>query len=353
MEERVHAQPVEAQPAAPVVAAPLVAPLRAPLGRAATLSGGGAGLARARLVNGMQARHGNAAVARAILAREEETRAQKMAKFNDAKAKGDWGYAAKVLNGFSDDDIQRLLGQLNKQQLRQLDAGAMREIPGFAGRVHGPIMAKLGKKPGEVFGRLNFLPGAPENGGTPLTAYALPVTFSFAPDGDIVRATEIAYVQTVRLVHTASQETADWQDESKARQTDDKWAVDRGTGGASGYAGYQTDAVPGPHTAQWSPDSPDSFATYHDRPSAQIPSTDWSFETAVVAKAGADTGVIYSSVSWGFTVDENCMLTPKAHKVSDKPSGAFGAAVDKWNQQAAGPEEQRNAPNQQSLPKLS
>ena len=111
--------------------------------------------------------------------------------------------------------------------------------------------------------------------------------------------------------------------------------------------------MPGPHTAQWSPDSPDSFATYHDRPSAQIPSTDWSFETAVVAKAGADTGVIYSSVSWGFSVDENCVLTPKAHKVSDKPSGAFGAAVDKWNQQAAGPEEQRNAPNQQSLPKLS
>ena len=199
MEERVHAQPVEAQPAAPVVAAPLAAPLRAPLGRAAMLRGGGAGLARARLVNGMQARHGNAAVARAILAREE-TRAEKIAKFNEAKAKGDWGYAAEVLNGFSDDDIQRFLGPLNKQQLRQLDAGAMRQIPGFAGRVHGPIMAKLGKKPGEVFGRLNFLPGAPENGGTPLTAYALPVTFSFAPDGDIVRATEIAYVQTVRLV---------------------------------------------------------------------------------------------------------------------------------------------------------
>jgi hypothetical protein len=292
-------------------------------------------------------------VARAILARQDtETRAQKIAKFNEAKAKGNWGYAAEVLNGFNDEDIQRLLGQLNKQQLRQLDAGAMRQIPGFAGRVHGPIMAKLGKKPGEVFGRLNFLGGPPENGGTPLTAYAYPATFSFAPDADIIRATEIAYVQTVRLVHTASQETADWQDESKSRQTEDKWAVDRATGGVSGYAGYQTDTQPGPHTAQWSPDNPDSFATYSDRPSAQIPSTDWSFETAVVAKGGPDTGVIYSSCSWGFTVDENCVLTPKAHKISDKPSAAFGAAVEKWNQQAAGPDESKNAPGQQSLPQV-
>jgi hypothetical protein len=302
----------------------------------------------------MQVSHGNAAVARAAaaLAREGDDRAKKIVAFNAAKGK-DWGLAAEILNGFDDADIQRLLAQIgDKQQLRQLDAGAMRRIPSFAGRVHGPIMAKLGKQPGQVFGRLNFLPGTPESGGGPLTAYALPVDFSFAPDGDIVRANEIAYVQTVRLVHTATNDTADWQDSSKGRQTDDKWAVDRADGGVSGFAGYQTNAQPGPYTTQWSPDNPDSFATYHDRPSAQVAGTDWSFETAVVAKGGADAGAVYASCSWGFVVDENCVLTPKPHKIEDKPSAAFGAAVDKWNQQAAGPVEQRNAPGQEALPAM-
>jgi hypothetical protein len=356
VDERASLQPAEPQPVAAVAPASSPAGLSlAPvglLGRAGGLRGGGAQLARARVVGGMQAGHGNAAVARAAaLAREGDERARKIAAFNAAKGK-DWGAAAEILNGFDDADIQRLMAGLSKQQLRQLDAGAMRQIPGFAGRVHGPIMTKLGKQPGSVFGHLNFLPGTPENGGGALTAYALPVDFSFAPDGDIVRATEIAYVQTVRLVHTGTNDTADWQDAGQARQTDDKWAVDRATGGVSGFAGYQTNAQPGPHTTQWSPDNPDSFATYHDRPSAQIASTDWSFETAVVAKAGADAGAIYASCSWGFTVDERCVLTPKPHRIEDKPSGAFGAAVDKWNQQAAGPEAQRNAPAQEALPAL-
>jgi hypothetical protein len=353
LEQRANHERSEAKPAQPAPQglgpaghAPVSLPL---LGRVAAMRGAGTGLARARLVAGMQAGHGNAAVARAVLARYEGERAHKIAAFNAAKGKN-WGDAAEILNGFNDEDIERLLAGLTKQQLRQLDAGAMRQIPSFAGRVHGPIMARLGKQPGQVFGRLNFLPGTPENGGGPLTAYALPVDFSFAPDADIVRATEIAYVQTVRLVHTGTNNTAEWEDPAKARQTDDKWTVDRAAGGASGFAGYQTNAQPGPYTTQWSPDHPDSFATYHDRPSAQIPSTDWSFETAVVAKGGADAGVIYASCSWGFNVDENSVLTPKAHKVEDKPSTAFGAAVDKWNQQAAGPVEQRNAPGQETLP---
>jgi hypothetical protein len=353
VEERVGHQPAEPQPVAlgpqaqgPAGLAPVALPL---LGRVGAMRGAGAGVARAQLVAGMQARYGNAAVARAVLARETE-REHKIAAFNAAKAAKNWGDAAEILNGFNKEDIERFVNQLTKQQLRELDAGAMRQIPSFAGRVHEPIMARLGKQPGQVFGRLNFLPGTPENGGGPLTAYAFPVDFSFAPDADIVRADEIAYVQTVRLVHTGTSDTAEWEDPAKARQTDDKWTVDRAAGGASGYAGYQTDAQPGPFTTQWSPDHPDAFATYHDRPSAQIPSTDWSFETAVVAKAGADTGVIYASCSWGFTVDENSVLTPKPSKIEDKPSGAFGAAVAKWNQQAAGPVEQRNAPGQQALP---
>ena len=80
-------------------------------------------------MGGVQARHGNAVVARAaVLAREGNERAQKIAAFNAAKGK-DWGLAAEILNGFNDEDIQRLLGGLSKQRLRELDAGAMRHIP--------------------------------------------------------------------------------------------------------------------------------------------------------------------------------------------------------------------------------
>jgi len=281
----------------------------------------------------------------AVLARD---RASKIAHFNEAKAKGNWGDAAEILNGFNEEDINRFLATLNKTQLRQLDAGAMRQIPSFAGRVHDPIMAKLGKAPGSVFGKLNVLAGQPVSG----NPYALEMQFSFAPDADIVRASAIAYIQTVRLVHTGTNDDADWQKESKARQTDDHWAVDRSTGGQSGFAGYTSNAQPGLHASEWNPGSASGFATYHDRPSASVPSTDWSFETAVVGKGGEDEGVIYSSCSWGFAVDANFVLTPKPPTVSDKPSGPFGAAVEKWNQQAAGPARQRNHPDQEKLPNV-
>ena len=300
MEERASLQPAEpvvATPASPASMPLAPTPLRA-LSRAGRMRGGGAALSRAKLVAG----HSNTTIARAAaLAREVDERARKIAGFNAAKGKGNWGDAAEWLNGLNEEDIQRMLATLNKNQLRQLDAGAMRQIPSFAGRVHDPIMAKLGKAPGSVFGKLNVLAGQPVSG----NPYALEMQFSFAPDADIVRATAIAYVQTVRLVHTGTNDDADWQKESKGRQTADHTAVDRSTGGQSGYAGYTSDAQPGPNATEWNPDSPTGFATYTDRPSASVPSTDWSFETAVVGKGGADEGVIYSSCSWGFMVDEN------------------------------------------------
>ena len=357
MEERAAPQPADpmvATPASPtsISLGPAPASLRS-LGRAGGMRGGGAALSRAKLVHGMQISHGNAAVARAAraLAREADERARKLAGFNDAKAKGNWGDAAEWLNGLNEEDIQRQLATLNKNQLRQLDAGAMRQIPSFAGRVHDPIMAKLGKAPGSVFGKLNFLPGAPENGGGPMTAYALPVDFSFAsrrrhrprhrdrvhPD---VQARPYGHQRRRRL---AEREQAS-PDRRPHRSRPRRPAARAGSPATS----------PTPRPARTSPSgtpaAPDGFATYTDRPSAQFASTDWSFETAAVGKGGADEGVIYASCAWGFTVDENCILTPKASKISDKPSGSFGAAVDKWNQQAAGPVDQRNAPNQEKLP---
>jgi hypothetical protein len=137
------AEPVVATPASPAAMPLAPAPVRA-LSRAGRMRGGGAALSRAKLAAG----HSNMTIARAAaLAREVDERARKIAGFNAAKAKGNWGDAAEWLNGLNEEDIQRMLATLNKNQLRQLDAGAMRQIPSFAGRVHDPIMAKLGKAP--------------------------------------------------------------------------------------------------------------------------------------------------------------------------------------------------------------
>ena len=341
-------EPPRAAPVAPLTAPPLVGDLGL-LTVAGGLVGGGAGLARAHAVAGLQSRYGNHAVARALA--REATRDEKIAAWRKNVANGEWGDAAERLNGFNKEDVDRLLATLSKPQLRQLDAGALRQIPAFAGRVHGPIMAKLGKSPGATFGKLTFIPGSPVTGG-PMTNYSYPVDFSFAPDADIVRAKEIAYVQTVRLVEIGSGETKDWQAESRARQTDSKWAVDRSSGVASGYAGYTSGTQPGTHVTQWTDAMPEGFATYHDEPGAQIPNTAWDFETAVVAKAGADAGVVYASCSWGFTVNDQLQPTPKPAKIEDKPSKDFYAAADKWNQQALGPQAGRNAPAQEALPTL-
>ena len=119
-----------------------------------------------------------------------------------------------------------------------------------------------------------------------------------------------------------------------------------------GYAGYTSGTQPGTHVTQWTDAMPEGFATYHDEPGAQIPNTAWDFETAVVAKAGADEGVVYASCSWGFTVDDQLQPTPKPSKIEDKPSKDFYAAADKWNQQALGPQAGRNAPAQEALPTL-
>ena len=347
--EQRRSAPVEPVPAKP----PAVAGDLGLLALAGRLAGGGASLARAQAVAGLQGRYGNRAVGRAagVLARQEATRDQKLSAWRSDVANGNWGDAAERLNAFNEEDIERLLASLSKQQLRKLDAGALRQIPGFAERVHGPIMAKLGKRPGATFGKLTFIPGSPVAGG-PMTNYSYPVDFSFAPDADIVRAREIAYVQTVRLVDIGSGETKDWQPESRARQTDTRWAIDRSSGVASGYAGYTTGTQPGTHVTQWTDATPDGFATYHDEPGAQIPNTSWDFETAVVAKAGGDEGVIYASCSWGFTVDDRLQPTPKPPKIEDKPSKAFYAAADKWNQQARGPDAGRNAPAQEALPAM-
>ncbi len=53
--------------------------------------------------------------------------------------KGDWGNAARYLNGFDDNDIFRKIAKLNDKQRQALEAEAVKIMPGWAGRVTDPI----------------------------------------------------------------------------------------------------------------------------------------------------------------------------------------------------------------------
>ena len=89
-----------------------------------------------------------------------------------------------------------------------------------------------------------------------------------------------------------------------------------------------------------------------DRPSWSVPNTSWEFETSVVCRAGTDAGKVYATVTWGFSVDADLKIVELGRVVTNKQSAEFTKAVDQWNTQAAGPEADRNAPGQKSLPAL-
>ena len=114
-----------------------------------------------------------------------------------------------------------------------------------------------------------------------------------------------------------------------------------------------TDAGGGGATLKpWKKAAPTDPAFMYDRPSWSVPNTTWDFETSVICKAGADAGKVYATVTWGFSVDAARKIVEKERVVTNKPTAGFSSAVDRWNTQAAGPEADRNAPGQQTLPAL-
>ena len=157
-------------------------------------------------------------------------------------------------------------------------------------------------------------------------------------------------MQTVRLVHTATNDDADWQDASKRRQTDEHWAVDRATGGQSGFAGYQTNAQPGPHATEWIPR--DAGRLRHLPRPPERPGPEYGL---VVRDGRGRQGRRrrrrdLQQLLVGLYGRRQLRADAQAAQDQRQAAGRVGAAVDKWNQQAAGPVEQRNAPQQEALP---
>ncbi|MGH3788450.1 MAG: hypothetical protein ACRDRG_18320 [Pseudonocardiaceae bacterium] len=185
------------------------------------------------------------------------------------------------------------------------------------------------------------------------TWYAYKISIAFTPDTAVIDADEIAFIQTVRLVETASGSNMNPDEKTRKRQTPLATSVDRLGGKKHGWYGMMMDNGMGSGTLTvWKRSTTATPAKMHDRASWNQPNTTWQFEAMVVCRSGADAGKVYAVVTWGFSVDGDLKLTEHQRSVTNKPSMEATTAVGKWNDQAAGPEADRNARDQVLLPAL-
>ena len=311
----------------------------------------------------LQQTAGNAAVTR-MLARQPAPAAAKEDQekaIDDAFSAEDWDKYVELLTKMDRKFVKDHLLWANQDQLRRIDDAAKRAGLPASGRVRENVRYHLGKwygvkpkrqKTGYAFGDLKVRFGSISNGSVSAgTNYKFPVDITFKPDKDLVDADEIAFVQRVRLVDTATGENKDWDETNKKRATDRNSSIDRLAGRKYGWYGYKDDESASGTVKPWKKDKPDTPAWMHDTPQADIANTTWEFETAVMARAGADEGLVYATCTWGFTVDAKLRVTPMKVLFFNKPTKDFMKAVEKWNEQADDPDEaDRNAPDQQKLP---
>ena len=359
-EQNARASVVPAQPVRePAAARELVTP-HAPMTAAGVLA--------------LQQRAGNAAVQRAILARDDTATAAPAGgaktpddAFADALKAGDYDKLAVILNTvYSWSTAGDKLDELDEEQLRRLDDAARRVLDASAAtRLMVFIRARLGdlgnddeqQEPGRQYGEIEIeiikvddgLDTGPKAG---RHNYGYDMKITFTPDMTACQADTIAFIQRVRLVETATGKNKDWDKTNRDRATDRQSSVDRIPGKEQGWYGVANDLSDQGNLQTWTRTGPEVNAWMTDRPSARIPNTTWEFETAAVSRSGPDEGTVYGVVTWGFTVDENLKVTGLSNQIFNKPTKDFDAAVAAWNKQAAGPKAKRSAAKQKALPGL-
>jgi hypothetical protein len=315
----------------------------------------------------LQRSAGNRAV-QAMLAREDDeetTTATAPAKtdeqlFDDAIKANDYAKAAELIvklpksidkmSALSADQMYKLADAASVDQLRLLQDAAIRQGGWTGGLAQFAIRGKLVAKgvgaaksaAGAAFGTLETKIVEKTNGTAAGGSYAYKIEITFLPDATVVDADEIAFVQSVRLVDTATGANKDPEQTNKNRMGADGTSIDRLGGREQGWSTLKP----------WKKAAPADAAFMMDRPSWSVPNTTWDFETSVICRSGADAGKVYATVTWGFSVDAARKIVEKERVVTNKPTAGFSSAVDRWNTQAAGPEADRNAPGQQSLPAL-
>ena len=286
--------------------------------------------------------------------------------YDEAIGAKDYEKAAPALCKLPWSQVNTKLGALDAAALRLLDDALSRMQTGFYGiftatsvrwLLYGWLTSKGGGAtkalPGRQYGELTLKVGTIVNGDKAAgKRYDYPVEITFTPDTTAVNADEIAFIQTVRLVDTKTGADRDWDATNKKRQTASHTSVDRLSGREQGWYGYKDDDSASGTVTPWKKADPTKPAWMSDTPGARIADATWAFETAVVCRSGTDAGTVYATVTWGFTVDSDLKVTALPTKVFNKPTKEFGSAVQKWNDQAAGPEADRNAPGQKSPPAL-
>jgi hypothetical protein len=319
----------------------------------------------------LQRTAGNAAVSRALLQRNGPAVAVKTPEqeCEDAVKAEDWPKVAQLLTDNRPGIIgwftsflwtpwvQVKLAKLTPDQLRYLDDAARRSAIADAWlrtAIKAQLTAKTGAaaraEPGMGYGVVEGKVTLQEHGdvtSAPKKPFKFRFETTFTPLAAAVDADEIAFIQTVRNVSSTS--GANTSPYGTKRMTPDHSKVDRLTGREQGWYGMNDNETGGATLRPWVKGSADPAWT-RDTPSAVDTNEDWHFETAVVCRKGADAGKVYAVITWGFTIDDKLKITPKAHKVWNKPTDEFMKSVEAWNTQASGPEADRNAPGQKPLP---
>jgi hypothetical protein len=315
---------------------------------------------QADLILQLQRSAGNAAVARQLLLRDgPAVKAKGIEKqFDDAIKNKFWNLLASLLDGNRDAGAKKL-ATLGIDQLRILDDAARRI--GLADQwLRTEVKTKLKAKgltdkqaePGMAYGKVEAKETLNEKGdltARPKKRFRYRVEVEFTPNEAAVKADEIAFVQTIRVVDNAGDNASPY---GEKRMTSDHTKVDRLTGSAQGWYGMGDDEDGGVTMKPWTKGGDRTSAWMRDTPKSVEGDRDYTFETAVVCRKGPDAGKVYAIVTWGLTVDSDLVVTPKPRQIWNKPTEEFGAAVDLWNKQAKGPAADRNAPGQQTLPGL-
>jgi hypothetical protein len=282
--------------------------------------------------------------------------------FDDAAKSGDWATAATSLAKLAMPRTK--LTPLTIDQLRLLQDAVTRARCGLGGVgivLQLAIAAELRGKgvpatkiaAGTAFGTLETRVGERIDGDkTTGTPYAYKINVAFKPDTAVINADEIAFIQTTRLVETASGSNKDPEKTNKKRQTPSATSVDRRSGKKQGWYGMKDDGTGNSMLTTWKKSAPATPAKMQDRASWNQPNTTWKFETMVVCRSGMDIGKVYAVLTWGFTVDTDLKLTEQTPTVTNKQSTEATTAVGKWNNQATGSTFDRNTPDQMSLPTL-
>jgi hypothetical protein len=282
--------------------------------------------------------------------------------FDDAVKLGDWATAVTSLAKVAMPATK--LPQLTIDQLRLLQDAVTRArcVLGGVGSVlqiaiavalQGKGVPATKVAPGTAFGKLETKVEERINGDKATgTWYSYKIKIIFTPDAAVIDAEEIAFIQTIRLVETASGSNKDPDETSKKRQTPSATSVDRLSGKKQGWYGMKDDGTNSSMLTAWKNSAPATPATMQDRASWNQPNTTWQFEAMVVCRSGTDIGKVYAALTWGFSVDADLTLTEQTPTVTNKQSTEATAAVSKWNDQAAGSTFDRNTPGQMSLPAL-